>query len=87
MQAGNDNQILCDPMDTNVDDEIVQLRTQLEEINTVLAQLKSQMGSNSNPELLSVLAQVQEATQRQTSLFGELSQARSCIEGVHLSNT
>lgn len=81
MKASNDNQVMCSVMDSNVDDEVLQLNADLVETERLLQQVQTQLDSNSNPELLEVLAKVHEANALQAEMCADLEEARSCIKG------
>jgi hypothetical protein len=81
MSESNDNQVLCNVMDSDVDEEVAQLTLNLSETEAMLQQLHAQLETDSNPELLEVLAKIQEATSVQTRMCEDLLEARACIEG------
>ena len=82
MKASNDDQVMCNVMDSNVDEEIMQLKSDLVETECLLQQLQTQLNSNTNPELLEVLAKVQQANEQQTMMCEDLTEARACIAGL-----
>lgn len=81
MKEINDNQVTCNVMDFNVDDEVKQLRGELEATEDALRLLLSQLESDTNPEMLAVIASVQEASAKQKTLCDDLAEARTCVQG------
>jgi hypothetical protein len=78
----NDNQVMCNVIDFDVDDEVSQLQSDLVTTENMLQLLLTQLESNSNAELVDVIARVAEATEKQKSNCEDLIEARACVTGV-----
>ena len=82
MKEINDNQVMCSIVDSNVDEEIIELRSDIAKTDNILRKLQTQLETESHPELVEIMSKVQKENVKQSRLCDDLEEARTAIEGI-----
>lgn len=78
----NEEQIVNNPLDENIEEEINHLKIEISETDLALQQLQNEIDSDSNPELLEVLKKIQRAQADQVRVCNDIAEAKARINDL-----